>query len=161
MLLLREKPLIFICSNIRAKQDIYKCVLDNIDNEMKRDLCEIISEDRLFGITSENQDINSIRFGCVTPETDNLLINTLLKNIVPIIFFGPDDRQLYDRVLIQRYKLDSNTVKRMIYNVNNLHEIKGAIRWVHTYYYHLRANEMKKLNRDKALKKLIASKEME
>jgi len=161
MLLLREKPLIFICSKIRKITDIYNCVLDNIDIEMKRDLCEIISEDRLFGITSSDKDINLIRFGCVTPETDNLLINTLLKGIVPIIFFGPDDRQLYDKVLIQRYRLDSDLVKRMIYNVNNLHEIKGAIRWVHTYYYHLKASEKKKLKEIEALKKQIASKEME
>lgn len=161
MLLLREKPLIFICSNIQANNAIYRCVLDNIENEMNRNVCEIISEDRLFGITSSDQDINLIRFGCVTPETDNLLINTLLKGIVPIIFFGPDDRQLYDHVLIQRCKLDSNLVKRMIYNVNNLHEIKGAIRWVHTYYYHLKANEMKKIKEIEEWRKRIASKEIE
>jgi hypothetical protein len=131
-----NKTIIYICDNIEENSDIFKAIQEKLCEEIDCKYCKIIRNDDLFGI--DDSGYNAIRFGCVTRKTPPILTDRLLtqEEAIPILLID-EDLESYRNELVKVHRMNSEYVKKMIYNVNSVGEISGAIKWVHNCYYQL------------------------
>ena len=155
-----EKMNIFICDSIEESSTTYKAILQNIEEDIHLRMINVI-RNRAFAGIDESKVKTVVRFGCVTPDTPTFMTESLVKEAIPVLFFGPDDRNQYEMLLVKKHKIDSKELDKMIYNVSHQYEISGAIKWVHTYYYHICQNQMRireeKLREFQETRKKLAS----
>lgn len=137
-----NKKYVYVSSDIEKNSETYNIIENCICGDLKSEYCRIIrDEDLLVLIEGSQNKGEEIRFGCVTPETEISMIAGLLKNIIPVLFFGPDEKKRYEILTKLKIGIDLNLLNEMLYNIgakDELKEIRGAIKWVHFYYYHLR-----------------------
>ena len=160
---------IFICESIHKQKDLLEKIQCCISKESREDKkCTYLDKTQLLDKLSENKHHN-IRFACISKKTGALVLHDLFNLGVPIIIIDLDaneaniESENADQSLgetsqsdeesscewldefCHRDKLDKDHISRMIYHVSHPHEIKGAVKWVHTYYYHLRNKEKKRI----------------
>jgi hypothetical protein len=143
-----EKTNIFICDSIEDDSITYRAILQNLCEEI--DEINVMRKEK-FAAIEESEAKETIRFGCVTPDTPTFLTESLVKQAIPVLFFGPDDRNQYEMLLVRKHKIEPKELHKMIYNISQRDEISGAIKWVHTYYYHLCEYQVKKTQERKRL----------
>lgn len=142
-----KKTNIYICDSIDEGSETFKAIKDNVSEDVDCDLCKIIRNQDLA--VADESKCKEIRFGCVTPQTPSHLTNKLLTKpeAIPILLIGNEGTENYEMVLVSEHKIDREDMKRMIYNVNSPTEIKGAIKWVHNYYYQMRELEKRMMEK--------------
>ena len=134
-----KRKYIFISSDIKKDSDQLKIIEKCIYHDLNQQYCKIIREKDLLVLIEGSEDKKEeIRFGCVTPHTESMTIVRLLKNTIPVLFFGPDKEKRYEVIAELKLGIDLDLLNEMIFDVNQLDQISGAIRWVHLYYYHLK-----------------------
>ena len=171
-MIVSEKMKIFISDKIKNDSELYKAIEQGICKDIK--CCQIIRNKEF--LKSHKDKYSKVRFGCVTPDTNASCIDRLLTNSIPTVFFGPDDKKLYED-LLESHGILKDRLNEMIYNMEHKEPISGAIRWVHNYYYYLRKkkegeennsrkekgnkekmiNELEKIIIDELLKELMKS----
>lgn len=144
-----KKKYVYISSHIKEDSETYQIIKKCLCNDLNCQYCEIIGEDELLILIQGTENKREeIRFGCVTPQTEHGMIAMLLNNIIPVLFFGPDNDRNYKFIEGLKLGIDLNLLKEMIYNIDELDQISGAIKWVHLYYYHLKEkmDEIEEIN---------------
>jgi hypothetical protein len=137
---------IFICESIKEQEKIYGKIMEYLQcNEEDRNTCKIISKNELLEKLNDH-NYKELRFACISKETSSMIPSDLFNRGIPMLFFNLGSSELFAD-FSTRSSLDKCHVERMIYEVDHLHEIKGAINWVHTYYYHLREQDQKRDSR--------------
>ena len=137
---------IFICESVKQHEKIYSKIFEYLCcNEEDKHTCKIIGRVELLEKLND-PNYNELRFACITKETSSMIPIDLFDRGIPMLFFNIGTSDLFED-FCTRSSLDKFHVERMIYEIDHLHEIKGAINWVHTYYYHLREQDQKRDSR--------------
>lgn len=133
---------VFICDSIKEHQKIYEKILSCLYfNEEAKNTCKLIDNQQLFS-KIKDPEYKKLRFGCITKKTSSTIPDRLFDRGIPILLFNLGRDNCLDEFCTMQ-SFDEKHFKRMIYEVDFLHEIVGAVNWVNTYYYHLRSKELK------------------
>jgi hypothetical protein len=139
---------IFICESVQEQEKIYGKIREYLDrNEEDKCTCNIIGKKDILEKLKDprHKELKGLRFACITSKTRSVILTELFDRGIPMLFFNLGNSDLFEDFRTT-YKLDKSHIERMIYEIDHLHEIRGAINWVHTYYYHLREQDQKRVN---------------
>lgn len=136
---------IFICESLKEQEKIYGKIIDYLRlNEEDKNTCKVIGKNEILEKIRDSK-YKELRFACITRKTSSIIPCELFSRGIPMLFFNLGSSELFEEFRAIK-SLDKGHIQRMIYEIDHLHEIRGAINWVHTYYYHLREQDRKNIS---------------
>jgi hypothetical protein len=135
---------IFICGSIKENDKIYKKIMSCLYfNKEDKEACKLIDSQQLLSKIKDPK-YKKLRFACISKKTSSIIPDRLFDRGIPILLFNLGNADCLNEFCTMQ-RIDEMHLKRMVYEIDCPHEIRGAINWVHTYYYYLRFKELKQI----------------